>query len=224
MRRRVVALVASFALCTPSLVMAAEGSIEPFLRSGPSLPPDSGVSVGLRAAFGIPMGSSSEGNSLSDSISSAVPLHVDLGYRFNPNLYLGAFFQYAFASLASAAKAACAPASCSASDIRFGADVIYSFTPAAKLSPWAGIGLGYEIGKITASAGGTNADVTFKGFEFAHLGLGLDYRVSARFRAGPFATISLAQYSSFEAASQSVDLPKAMHEWLQLGIKGTFDF
>jgi hypothetical protein len=215
---------------------AAEEGIDPFLKAPTPQVPESGLSLGVRGGYAIPFGSTSgaAGADFSKLLTGAIPLQFDLGWRFSPHWYVGGFFQYAFASVGSDLNTACA-GNCSASDMRFGVDVVYTFSPRAKLIPWAGVGVGYEIAKITLSSGGQSVEAaTVKGFEFAHLGLGVDYRFAPWFRIGPFATLTLAQFSTLDSQvdfntgavgpSQSTDIPsKAFHEWLQLGIKATFD-
>jgi len=194
--------------------------------------------------YGIPLGGLSgvAGDDLSASVSGTFPLQVEAGWRFTPHLYAGAYFQYAFASLASSQKAACDAngVSCSASQLRFGVDLVYTILPRAVLAPWVGVGAGYEIAKVGISLGGLSTEVTYRGFEFAHFMAGLDYRLWPSFRIGPFVTFTLGQFSTFESPSvttdpitgasqigpsQSVDIQqKALHEWLQLGLKATYDF
>jgi hypothetical protein len=70
---------------------------------------------------------------------------------------------------------------------------------------------------------------TFHGFEFFNLQAGLDLLPSeeTNFALGPFIALSLAQYSNAtvkangEQGSGEVT-DKGIHEWLTLGIRGTF--
>jgi hypothetical protein len=225
------------ALAIAASPAAADEGIDPFLKAPTPQVPESGLSLAIRGGYAIPMGSitGAAGDDLSQLMSGAIPLQFDLGWRFSPHWYAGAFFQYAFGSVGSTLACATAGVSCSASDIRFGVDVVYTFTPRSSVMPWIGLGAGYEIAKITLEGNGQSVDVaTLKGFEFAHVGLGVDFRVATWLRVGPFATLTLGQYSSFDTQfdpttntigpSQSIDITnKALHEWLQLGIKATFD-
>src|SRR5512137_1391184 len=68
---------------------AAQQGVDPFLKPAPPGPPESGVSIGLSVGYGLPMGSFSQNFAFSDYFSGAVPLQLDVGWRFNPNLYLG---------------------------------------------------------------------------------------------------------------------------------------
>lgn len=193
-------------------------------------PAASGFSLGARLGYGIPLGSADGGDpaagipstSLSDVFSGQVPLQLDAMYRLDKNWSLGLYLQYGFAFVASATCPS--GISCSAHDIRFGGQVQYRFD-AQGFMPWVGVGIGGEWGTITGSSGGVSADIDISGFEFANLQVGGDWLVSPMFRAGPFLQMTFAQYDSYKALGQTITLPnKTLHEWLQLGVKGTFDF
>jgi hypothetical protein len=74
---------------------------------------------------------------------------------------------------------------------------------------------------------------TGKGFEFINLQGGLDFKVAPGLALGPFLSFSIGQYSSasvscsgnacggFASASDDID-EKAPHQWLLLGVRGTF--
>ena len=241
MRSLLVALLGSASMAMAPGAMAQTG-LEPFLKPPQARTPESGISIGVRAGYALPLGSATgvAGDELSKSFSGMIPLQIELGWRFSPQFYAGGFFQYGFTSLASEFKAnnGCdqSGVSCSSSDLRFGVDVVFTIAPYATVIPWVGVGAGYELAKLGFSQGGQSVDVTFKGWEFAHVSIGADYRVSPLFRIGPFVSLSFGQFQSFDTnldqttnpptvgPNRTVDVQeKALHEWLQLGIKGTFD-
>src|SRR5207237_1358248 len=118
-----------------------------------------GVSLGLRLGYAIPMGKAGAGAGamapdLKDEVKSMIPIQVDVGYRFNPNIYLGGSVQYAFAQL-NTDKKECD--GCSAKDLTFGVNVAYHISPDASFDPWVGAGVGYETTKL--SLGGIDASV-----------------------------------------------------------------
>lgn len=231
MRKLALAFASSILFAFP-LVGVADEEIDPFLTTTPEGPPERGISLGLRLGYGFPMGSASgaTGDSLSSLFKGAVPIQLGIGWRFNPKIYAGLYFEYAFVSLADAKQQDCTTSgvSCSATDVRFGGDFTYTFLPYAKFAPWAGAGLGFEISKYTVSAGsGLKSDLTIRGFDF-HLMGGADYRLSSVFRVGPFACLVLGQYSTVEqpatGGTQTLDIAnKAFHGWLQLGVRMTAD-
>ena len=167
-------------------------------------------------------------------VSGQVPLWLDAGYQITPNLMLGLYGQYGFVTLDSDCSG------CSAHDIRFGIQAQYRFRPAGKLDPWLGLGVGYESLSLhqgypeqqgfTQPVEPTSADSTFRGWELANLQGGVDFRLGSAFTLGPFLSVSLDEFTH-----QSIDYnypgvanvdgsiyDKAVHEWITLGVKGSF--
>jgi hypothetical protein len=207
-----------------------------------------GFELGARIGYGIPLGKISEesttDNDLSDGISGMIPLQLDLGYRVIPPLMIGGYVMYGFGMTGDALSKSCdrakslgADASCSAHDVRLGLQVQYHIMPEGKVDPWVGAGIGYEwltVG-VDLSGGGASQEQssTGGGFEFINLQGGADFSVAPGFGLGPFLSLSVAQYSTIssscdgdgcgtiDSVSKDID-KKAMHEWLTLGVRGTF--
>lgn len=222
---RILALAALCASLALPQRARAESAVDPFLRPVPSGPPDAGLTLGARFGFGAPLGRTSQGNDLSKTFSGTIPLQIEAGWRFNPNLYGGVYFQFAAAQLDSQMREARAcdadGVSCSSSDLRVGLDVVYTFLPAARFSPWAGFGAGFETAKLSVSQGGSTTELSWKGFELAHVTAGLDLRFWPAVRFGPFANATLARFTTREA---SVDSPQgAFHGWMQFGMRAAVD-
>jgi hypothetical protein len=185
------------------------------------------VSLGLRLGYGLPMGESQKGVDLADGITGQVPVQLDAMWRLSPNLSAGAYFAYGFGQVGDSLDDVCdgPGVDCSARDMRLGAQAAFTFAqPAAKLAPWIGAGLGWEWGTLTAESDDADGSITFSGFD-ATLQGGADYRLSPKFAVGPFVALSFGRYSDasgdngFEAEIEE----EAVHQWLQLGIRGTFD-
>jgi len=191
-----------------------------------------GFALGLRVGYAFPMGKEGRtpgetgSDDLSDDISGMVPLWIDVGYRINPSLYVGGFFQYGFALVNTDKNPGCNQVSCSAHDIRFGANLHYHIRPAASFDPWLGAGIGYEVlsFKISTAVLGQTfvADGNVQGFEFLNLQAGGDFKVSREVGMGPFLSFSLGQYATYSrtgtglgvTANQSGDLTDTgVHEW-----------
>lgn len=201
--------------------------------------PDSGFTAALRVGYGIPMGSvfgnvSTGGTeALGDQFSGQLPFWLDAGYRFNRNFFVGAYFQYgiAFVNNSKAVGGGVCDitgVSCSGSDVRLGAELLYSFSPEASFSPWAGLGFGYEWLNLDLSGGGQTASVQIRGWEFFNLQVGGDFKVSPAFALGPFVAFSLGQFGTVSATGGGVGLSgdisdKKIHEWIQIGVKGTLN-
>ncbi|HEU5478343.1 MAG TPA: outer membrane beta-barrel protein, partial [Candidatus Tumulicola sp.] len=153
-----------------------------------------GVEVGLRAGYAIPLGDAAGGNpstSLSNIYSGMIPIQVDAGYRFTPNMMVGAYFAYGITMLNTGNGSllqGCSQSgvSCSGSNLMFGAQFHYHLMPDQTIDPWAGIGIGYEIASISESAGGQSAGESFSGFQFVNLQVGGDYKVMPNLGVGPF--------------------------------------
>lgn len=227
MRRPFVGLCLAVVVLSSGQASAQQG-VDPFLKAAPPGPPESGVSIALSVGYGIPMGSVSGTQKLSDVFSGAVPLQFDVGWRFSPSTYLGAFFQYSVAFVASPIKTNCdaGGVSCSGSDLQFGVNFVYTFLPYATFAPYVGLGVGWEIGTINYSGGNQSQSESFSGFQFARVLVGGDFRIGSAFRMGPFVNFSLGQYSTQSSPDPTVNgsIPnKAIHSWLQFGIKGTVD-
>jgi hypothetical protein len=97
------------------------------------------------------------------------------------------------------------------------------------MNPWFGLGIGYEIASVSAEAGGGEASTTYKGIEFLNLQAGADFKVADNVGIGPFLSFSLGQYSSFSSESPLGEIDgdieeKGMHQWLTIGVKGSFGF
>jgi hypothetical protein len=181
--------------------------------------------VGARTGYAIAMGDAGGTLKMTDMVSGQIPLQLDIGYRIQDTaLTVGGYVSYGFGALASTAKTQCDldGASCSASALRLGAQLLYSFAdPKQQGEPWVGVGLGYD--KLTLKESGF-ADTSLSGFEFLILQGGYDWKFGTG-SLGAFASFSLAQYSDIEVAGLSGTIPdKKVHEWLTLGIRGAFGF
>jgi hypothetical protein len=202
--------------------------------------PPTGLELGLRTGYALPFGDvygAANGNpalSLSDQTTGVLPIWIDAGYRFSPNIYLGAFFQYgvAFINSSKAFNGGCSGSgtSCSGSDVLVGVDLHYHLLPDKTLDPWGGVGAGYEIGSESQSANGTSSGATYNGFQFLNLQAGVDWKgITPSLGIGPFLMFSLGQYSncSYSGAAAtffSCTIPSgALHEWLTIGVRGAYD-
>ncbi len=186
---------------------------------------DSKFFVGLRLGYSIPLGKAGgdedEELDLSFVSSGQIPIWLDLGYRVTPNLVLGLYGSYAFGFVGDACVEG---ADCSANQIRFGVQGQYHLSPGESFNPWFGLGIGYEILNLHFEGQGSDFDESFKGFEFANLQVGGDFKVSDSVGIGPFVSFSLGQYSSVGFGDSSEDLEKkTLHEWLTIGARGAFN-
>jgi hypothetical protein len=197
----------------------------------------SGLSFALRAAYGVPLGSAGDGAKLKDLTSGAVPIQVDAAWRFDSHWQAGAYYSWGPAFVAGAAKDALTAAGasevgasgCAQWEQRVGIQGLYAFDAWKGVSPWVGLGAGYEWTRYAyGKLGADDFSVGVRGFE-ASLQLGASYRLASGFSAGPFAAVSVGQYQSSVrrvengGATTTEISDKGIHEWLQVGIRGSYD-
>jgi hypothetical protein len=200
------------------------------VASGQSTPPDdkqSGIELGLRLGYGLPVGDfgrpleSAANEKFSHWVSGQSPIWIDAGYRFNPRIYAGLALQYAFVFANKANTMPC-DGTCMRG-LKIGVGFAWHLKPSAPFDPWVGIGAGYEwLGsdqRITRS--------TSRGFEFANLQLGGDFAVARTMRVGPFASLSFGQFSTITIAGKPYAgtqdfVEKSVHGWLVFGVRGVF--
>ena len=194
-----------------------------------------GVQVGLRLGYALPMGESVKDSKMSDGLKSAIPIQVDVGYRVIPALVIGGFFSYAPLQLKDGDQGCPSGADCSNSQLRFGVQAHYHLMPTEKFDPWLGAGIGYELVNSKATKGSVESSFSYGGFEFLNLQAGADYKVMPKLGIGPYLSFALGQYSKSSAKlsgtgvadyDRSADIDsdkKAMHQWLTISVRGAFD-
>ena len=189
----------------------------------------------VRAAVGIPIGNATgmttqapNGVSLSDLVAWTVPLELELGARIGP-AFVGGYVTYAFGKAGSALEGG---TSRSASNVRFGFEVLWHLAPDRLVDPWLGIGVGYEW--LNLSIGGTGGAITgsVRGFEWVNLQLGIDFNLGRNLRLGPFVRSRIGQYDTGSlglvnnqgaGASATGDIAsKTLHTWIDVGLRFAF--
>ncbi len=176
--------------------------------------------LGARLGFAPGMGDATKGDPLKDTVKSQVPIQLDALYTLAPDVAAGLYFSYGLGQLGGAASQDCS-ASCSVRITRLGIEGTYTFGKAdLPLVPWVGLGIGYEWQRLEASFAGISGTVTTSGFEFVNVQVGGDYRVGRQVAFGPYLLFSLGEYSSSDGHAIA---DTAIHEWLHLGVRATFD-
>jgi hypothetical protein len=188
---------------------------------------DDGWTGGVRLAYAGAMGDAFSDKPLGDLYGSAIPVWIELGRNVRPNLFVGVYGQYGFAQISDVACPSGAGLSCSGRTIRAGAEVVYRLSSAAGLVPWVGAGVGYEWASFQLSSDGERLRRSMSGFELLNLQVGGDVRAAPRLKAGPFVGVSFARFGSVKGPGFSRDVSssdKSFHSWVQLGVRGTYDF
>ncbi|HEU4382339.1 MAG TPA: outer membrane beta-barrel protein [Anaeromyxobacteraceae bacterium] len=184
--------------------------LAPLARAG-----EDGITAGVRAGLGFAFGKvdGRTASSISDSVPGDFPLWLELGYRFDRHWSLVGFFQYG-----PATTDACPGVDCRASDQRLGVTAVYRFDPSL-FTPWMGLGAGYEWLYVELGA-----PVRAGGLELS-LQAGGDFQVGSGIGLGPYLCFSVGQFSDVTAGGSPQSLTdKTTHGWVQVGVKGTFDF
>ncbi|HYV68468.1 MAG TPA: outer membrane beta-barrel protein [Myxococcales bacterium] len=125
--------------------------------------------IGLRTGFALPLGDFSSGAPVSDAFNGFVPLGIELGVRYTPELSALVSFGYSLGLTTNCP----AGDSCSGHQINLGLDLRYHLRPNQSIDPWIGLGTAFEWLGLSES-GGINLDVTLNGFEYFHVQLGAD--------------------------------------------------
>jgi opacity protein-like surface antigen len=216
----------------------------------PAEPPSSarlGFQGGVRIAYTDGIGIVYHGVKLSDASSGALPLIVDLGWRLLPQLYVGVYGQYAPVFLKHYALTCPDGLSCSAQDWRVGLEGDFHFMPSSRLDPYVGLGFGYEVlhttlhgNQIVQQSDGTfvaavlDERIVDRGWEFASLTAGVDWRFNDIFGAGLFVVGTIGEYdvqtgtaTATTATQQETGvlppLEKVVHGLVFVGARGTFN-
>lgn len=188
-----------------------------------------GLDLGLRVGYAIPFGDidGTAGNSLSSQVSGAIPFILEAGYRFTPVLTAGVLVEYAFGQVNDAGTGCgTANVSCSASMTQLAVEGLFYIPFHAPFVPWLGLATGYEWASLDASGTLVNS-IAVRGAEFLTLQAGGDFLVAPRFALGPFLSYSIGRYATSSTRINNTTITNdiadpSTHEWLQLGVRGTF--
>lgn len=203
-----------------------------------------GFETGLRLGVGVPVGKGGRDlaggeRSLGDLTTWRAPLWLDVGYRLSAATTLGAYAQVGVGGNGDACVG-----ECDWSDIRVGAQAQWRLAPGSGVSPWIGIGAGYEwlsyrtllqVPLADAEPGEPDA-VAVRTAELLAgpellLQAGIDFLLEDSFSVGPYASATFGQYLSDSVKCEPRDLPCAeipaidgagFHSWLGVGLRGSY--
>jgi hypothetical protein len=187
-----------------------------------------GFAVGARLSLAFPMGSvlSDPGTGpllIDELVAVSIPVQLDVGLTVHRRWFVGAYVSYAWDVLQIAQCKV--GESCSVTGLRLGLQATYAFHDLG--GPWVGLGTGWEwmFTKYSSQAFKTKLDVG--GVEYVIFQGGWDVEVSPGWMVGPWASGSVGEFSratmSTGGATQEIAIPnRAIHGWLQLGVKGSF--
>jgi len=112
---------------------------------------------------------------------------------------------------------------CSASTTRVGILLRHTFDPAARVTPWIGVGTGFASGHVTTSSGGGYDTVAkYSGWEMLRLQGGIDVRSSPVLGVGFYGGVSFTRFDEFENSVATLSLgDKTTHTMVEAGIRMT---
>lgn len=181
-----------------------------------------GFEVGARLGYQTPTGDFAKDAAMKDAFGGSALVGLDAGYRINRMFYAGVTGTW----VPSTKYEPCPD--CTIGGYRAGVLVRVHLAPELDpIDPYLALGVGIE--QLTAevkyydSITKTNVSRsdTIKGWEWANLVAGADYRVTPNVLAGAFLGYSIAQFDKIGGA-EIVD--KAKHHWITLGVSGRYHF
>jgi hypothetical protein len=189
------------------------------------------VSLGLRLGYAKAQGNVGGQLNMDEWVNSQIPVQADVLVRVTPRLSIGAYGAWGFGSADGGdVKATCSSpgVSCSIAVIRAGVQGVWEFEPGS-MTPWLGVGAGYEWNALHAENGSTAVDIRFTGFEWLNVQGGADWKVASSLSIGPFLMVSIGQYDSGHfgvsgaGGFNAEPSEKSIHMWLQIGVRGRVD-
>jgi hypothetical protein len=187
---------------------------------------ETGLQLGARASFAWPFGdafdvpgaqrSADFTGELGDSIDWAVPIWAELNYRLNRDLAVGVYAKYAF--IEEADIAGFDPPD--VTNWHLGAQLTFRLAEMGTILPWVGVGAGWEWLSFDDTPDFDSPDLD--GFE-ALVQAGADFKVAQGFNVGPFVAFTVGNFGEVDFGDGDT-FDSAWHEWLEVGIRGTFDF
>ncbi len=188
---------------------------------------------------------------MSDGVSSQWPTQIEGSFRITPQIAAGAYFSLGIGSGGPAFATTFAgqdfcslsgsgvSVDCSSLSYGLGVQGTYTFTSVSpRFAPWAGLALGWEWlnakADVTSPVGNGTFEENLNGFAFALQG-GCEWKLGSLFWLGPYVQYSIGQYSAgeikmsgFGSTPQTMNFSDAadtsLHEWLNIGVPGKFDF
>lgn len=206
-----------------------------------------GIQLGARVGLTGGVGKVYSGLPIMDSMSGALPITVDVGWRMFPFLYMGIVGTWAPVFMKQNEQSCPYPADCHAYAWRLGAQADFHVAPRSSLDPYIGLGIGYEVlqtsidtTRMVPVPGGAlpanvSANVVDRGWEFAALTLGLDARVNKFLGIGPYVSAAVGVYDVHEGdinvsangmTLQQMPIPAVNHVAHgigTIGLRGTFN-
>jgi hypothetical protein len=219
MRKAVIALAALAALAAPQASRAHEG--------GEGGEGGERFKLGVGVGYSIPFGDvrkAADGSSvaLSDVYSGEAPVELEFTYKLTHAISAGVYGGYGYGMVGSKANDELS----SITTWRFGVQGEYEFAKVGPAIPFAALRVGYVTESTQAKNGAGTGSAS--GWEYFTLIGGADFDVAKGFAVGPFVSFAVGQYTDEKApGGSSESIPsgdRTLHQWLTLGVRGSFGF
>jgi hypothetical protein len=211
-------------------VVAAAAALLAATWGAPALAeePDVGFSLGARVSAAFPMGSllsdPATGSFLIDElVAVSLPVQLDAGLTIHRRWFVGGYVQYAWSVLQ---LGGCSVGdTCSVTGLHAGLQATYAFRDGG--GPWVGLGTGWEWMFTSYTGNGSTTKIDVSGWEFAIFQTGWDVEVSPGWMVGPWLSGSIGDFTRASLTTDGRNVVnslsnRALHGWLQLGVKGSF--
>lgn len=189
-----------------------------------------GVRAGVKAPYGAVWRGPQGLETMGDHFALQAPVMLELSGRVTKNLYIGAYGELALGATPGVSSADCerAGSACQTASVRAGVQLQHHFSPGARVDPWLGAAIGYEIAASQGIAAGRWTTTAVGGWEVLRAMGGVDFRVNRGFAIGPYLDVSASTYEMLErrtSAGASYDDwigrdAQRAHGWVVFGIRG----
>jgi hypothetical protein len=158
-------------------------------EGGPDV--ESGPELAVRTGYATSFGRIQPGKRIRGEIAGAIPLWIDVGYRFNRRWFAGAYGHYGLAFQAATSESKCPD--CQHSWIRVGVQGQYRFVDKGSYNLWLGLGIGREyLNEAIDETEERSSSIT--GWEWFNLQVGSELQPTEGLGLGPYLSLGLGDY------------------------------
>jgi len=154
-------------------------------------PAEAGPELAVRAGYATSFGRIQPGKRIRSEIAGAIPLWVDVGYRFDRRWFVGAYGHYGLGLQAATSESKCPD--CQHSWIRAGLQAQYRFIDRGSYNLWVGLGVGREYLNEAIDETEKRAK-SITGWEWLNLQAGSELQPTAGLGLGPYLSLGLGSY------------------------------
>lgn len=221
MKRAVMIPTVLGALALASVASAQEAERGVSLVNKAVDAPARALEVGVSTGFNQGFGDLQRGQPIAGYAGAGALGEVDIGYRANPHLMIGAYGSGTQFNANDRLTRMFTPGT----DVRTataGVQANWHFRPFRAVDPWVGLGAGYRGFWVIPERGGSTAR---QGIDVARLRAGVDYRLSREIALGPIVGVdaSLLLSERVPGGGYTAIPNRTMSGFVFAGVGGRFD-